>query len=474
MSLLSSAMGLTGMKTRGLYALSGARAEPACDALPQDGCLSPLYNGAVTSDATSTYHPSLTNLRSLLAIRAIALLGQAGVLGWVLLASRTTESMFGLATALLLLALITAASLWRTTRPWPVRQDEFLAQLLVDVLGWTVLMYCSGGADNPFVSYFIVPVVVAAAVLPWRYTWLIAGASVLAYSLLLYYRQPFPLFSPHAGMVHGDSGGIHRLGMWFNFLFSVGLITYFVVRMAAVLRSQQAREAALRENHLRDDQILAVASLAAGTAHELGTPLSTMTVVVDEMLSDPQLPEPAREDCRLLQRQLLQCRAILADLSQTAEASAAGKRQQRRVGEFVDATVQHWAARRPRVSCSTEIVTDGVQPCIAYDQTLPQALENLLNNAADTGSQQLRVRIDWNTDAASIEVRDWGPGAPAAVRASLRAQPGEGGDEGGLGIGLILSRATAERHGGTLQLADAAGGGTLATLTLPLQPEEPQ
>ncbi|WP_116366665.1 ATP-binding protein [Parahaliea mediterranea] len=433
----------------------------------------------MTFDPASPYHPSLSNLRSLLAIRAIALLGQAGVLAWVLLASRSTQSMAGLASALLLLALVTTASLWRTTRPWPVRQGEFLAQLLVDVLGWTVLMYCSGGADNPFVSYFIVPVVVAAAVLPWRYTWLIAGASVLAYSLLLYYRQPFPLFAPYAGphtaTTHGDSGGVHRLGMWFNFLFSVGLITYFVVRMAAVLRRQEAREATLRENHLRDDQILALASLAAGTAHELGTPLSTMTVVVDEMLSDPQLPDSARKDCHLLQGQLLQCRDILADLSQTAEASAAGKRQRRKVGEFAEATVQHWAARRPRVSCSTEITGRGPQPCIAYDQTLPQALENLLNNAADTGCQQLGVRIDWNASQARITVRDWGPGTPAAVRATLRALPGDShnagaGSEGGLGIGLILSRATAERHGGTLQLADAAGGGTLATLTLPLLP----
>ncbi|TXS96585.1 HAMP domain-containing histidine kinase [Parahaliea maris] len=411
------------------------------------------------------FAPSLANLRSLLAIRAIALLGQAGVLAWVLYTDRATQSVSGLAASLLVLAAITVASLWRSARPWQVSHREFLAQLLVDVVGWTVLMYCSGGADNPFVSYFIVPVVVAAAVLPWRFTWLIAGASVLAYSTLLYYRMPFPLFSPHASMAHGDSGGVHRLGMWFNFLFSVGLITYFVVRMAAELRTRETRQAAQREQRLRHDQILAVASLAAGTAHELGTPLSTMTVVVDEMLDDPRLPDPAREDCTLLQQQLLQCRHILADLSQTAEASAAGKRQQRPVAEFVEATVQHWAARRPRVSCSTAVAGTGPQPQIAYDQTLPQALENLLNNAADTGSPQIRVTTNWNEREARIEVRDWGPGAPQEVRESLSAGTDR---EGGLGIGLILSRATAERHGGRLQLDPAGDQGTVATLALPL------
>jgi two-component system, sensor histidine kinase RegB len=432
--------------------------------------------------ASTSYSPSRANLRSLLAIRAIALFGQAAVLGWLLRAGGDSVAGTGaFAASLLLLALVTAASLWRTTRPWPVGHGEFLGQLLLDVGGWTVLMYCSGGADNPFVSYYIVPVVVAAAVLPWRHTWLVAGASILAYSLLLAYRLPSPLFAPeagmpqagmpHAGMTHGAGGGIHRLGMWFNFLFSVGLITFFVVRMAAVLRRQEASEALLRENRLRDDQILAVASLAAGTAHELGTPLSTMTVVVEEMLDDPQLPATARGDCALLQQQLLQCRRILADLSQTAEASAAGKRQQRPVGEFVEGTVQYWAARRPRVSCRVEVAQSGPQPLLAFDQTLPQALDNLLNNAADTGSRQILVRTDWDPRQARIQVRDWGPGTPAAVRTSLRASAGAR-VEGGLGIGLILSRATAERHGGTLALADAEGGGTLATLTLPVQPPD--
>lgn len=412
------------------------------------------------------HNPSLANLHSLLAIRAIALLGQAGVLAYVLYASRTTQSLLGLAVSLVVLAAITAASLWRATRRRPVSRGEFLAQLMVDVVGWTVLMYFAGGADNPFVSYYIVPVVVAAAVLPWRGTWLVAGASVAAYSLLLAYSQPFPLFAPHAG--HG-SGSVHRLGMWFNFLFSAGLITYFVVRMAAVLRSQEAREATLREERLRNDQILAVASLAAGTAHELGTPLSTMTVVVDEMRADPGLSPALARDCDLLQSQLRQCRGILADLSQTAEASAAGRRQRRPVAEFAEATVQHWAARRPRVSCTTELAGRGPQPEIAYDQTLPQALENLLNNAADTGCDDIRVRLDWDEREARIAVCDRGPGVPESVRRSLRAPTLELDDgAAGIGIGLILSRATAERHGGHLRLDPAPGGGTIATLTLPL------
>jgi two-component system sensor histidine kinase RegB len=270
------------------------------------------------SDNPRAYSPSLDNLRNLLIIRSIALLGQSGVLAYVLFANRTTSDLWGVTISLVILAVLTAASLWRTTRPWPVADREFLAQLLVDVSGWTALMYFSGGANNPFISYYIVPLVIAAAVLPWRYTWLVAGASLLAYSLLLYYYVPFPLFTPHAAMRHGDGANVHILGMWFNFLFSAGLITYFVVRMAATLRLQEAQAVAQREDRLRNDQIMAVAGLAAGTAHELGTPLSTMTVLVDEMLQDESLGEQARGDCQLLRSQIGLCRNTLSELSPCA------------------------------------------------------------------------------------------------------------------------------------------------------------
>ncbi|MFU8763130.1 MAG: ATP-binding protein [Haliea sp.] len=426
----------------------------------------------------SAYSASLANLRSLLAIRAIALLGQAAVLAYVVLVSRTTQSLLGMAVSLVVLAMITVASLWWSTRATEVDNRQFFAQLLVDVLGWSALMYYSGGADNPFISYYVVPLVVAAAVLPWRYTWLVAATSVGAYSLLLYYRVPFPLFSPHAAMGHAQ-GSVHSLGMWFNFLFSAGLITYFVVRMAAVLRDQEAEAMRRREDRLRHDQILAVASLAAGTAHELGTPLATMTLLVDELQREPGLRQEARDDIELLRQQLLQCRGTLAELSHTAELSAAGERQQRPADRFVRGCVERWSARRPRVSCRFASSGSGAMPTIAFDQTLPQALENLLNNAADTGSESVEVSLDWDLQQTRIAVRDHGPGAPADLLARMdsgpapipaaghTAPPQSATGQGGLGIGLVLARATAERHGGHITLANAEDGGCIATLHLP-------
>jgi two-component system sensor histidine kinase RegB len=407
----------------------------------------------------------LDNLRNLLIIRSIALLGQTGVLAYVLLASRTTASLVGVTVSLAVLALLTIASLWRTTRPWPVADNEFLAQLVVDVLGWTSLMYFSGGANNPFVSYYIVPLVIAAAVLPWRHTWIIAGASLLAYSLLLYFYVPFPLFTPHAAMGHGDGANVHILGMWFNFLFSAGLITYFVVRMASTLRQQEVLAVTQREDRLRDDQIMAVAGLAAGTAHELGTPLSTMTVLVDEMLQDPELSAQARQDCELLKAQLTHCKNTLSGLSRTAELSSAQHTQPMAAGDFARQTLERWAVRRPGVIHSFECAANS--PVLELDPTMTQALENLLNNAADSGSEKIALSVHWDAHEASIRVRDWGPGIPVGLLEQL-GKPIIHADKAGLGIGLMLSQASVQRHGGRIELRNLREGGTLAILTLPV------
>jgi two-component system, sensor histidine kinase RegB len=410
------------------------------------------------------YTPSADNLRSLLVMRSVALLGQIGVLVYVLSASRTTQNLTGLVISLVLLALITAASLWRSTNRWPVTDQEFFAQLLIDVLGWTSLMYFSGGANNPFVSYYIVPLVVSAAVLPWRYTWLITGLSLTGYSLLLYYYLPFPLFTPHAGMNHGSN--VHILGMWFNFLFSAGLITYFVVRMATTLRRQERETVARKEDKLRNDQIMAVAGLAAGTAHELGTPLSTISVLVEEMAADDSLGPQSRDDLDLIQQQLQQCKNILQALSRTAQLSSIDEQQRLDVAAWVAQTIDHWAVRRPQVAYHFNCDSSGTPPSLNVDLTLGQALENILNNAADAGGDSLEITLDWNHSDVRIAVRDHGSGIDPALLEDL-GKPVIQASEHGLGLGLMLSHATVERYGGRIELHNASDGGTIATLYLP-------
>jgi len=424
---------------------------------------------ATAPSSSTPLSASADNLRSLLWIRAIALAGQTLVLLYVLTTIGGFDGFYGVAASLVIMGCLTALSLWRSSRPWPVTDNEFLMQLLLDVIGWSVLMYFTGGANNPFISYFIVPVVIAAAVLPRAYTWFLALSAGAVYGLLLYYYQPFPIFSPHGGMDHGSNTG-HVVGMWFNFLFSVGLISFFVVRMAQTMQRQRQRLAQQREDGLRNDQILAVASLAAGTAHELGTPLSTMAVLIDEMLSDTSLSEQAREDCELLKTQILQCKTTVTELTRTAELDNAQKRKPMPVSEFAQQVMERWRVRRPGVDY--QFHSDPNSPVLAVDTTLAQAIENLLNNAADSGSERVEMTVSWDNEHAYLAVRDWGRGIAPQKMATL-GKPIVHADRSGLGIGLMLSQATVERYLGSLKLINHSEGGVLATLQLPLQENQP-
>lgn len=412
------------------------------------------------------YSPTIENLRRVLIIRSLALLGQAGVLGYVLATSQDTANYSGVIASLLVLALLTGASLWRTTKQWPVADKEFLAQLLFDILGWGALMYFTGGANNPFVSYFIVPVIIAAAVLPRRLTWFLGGTSILAYTLLLYVHQPFAMFTPHAGMNHQGGGRLHVLGMWFNFLFSVGLITFFIVRMASTLRRQEAAAVTHREDLLRNDQIIAVASLAAGTAHELGTPLSTMAVLLDEMLADDGLSEQAREDCELLKTQVSQCKTTMTGLTRTAQLSSVDETEHIAVGEFAHRVLERWAVRRPGIAFT--FTCDADSPTLNLDLTMAQAIENILNNAANAGSEKVTMEVNWDSANTYIRVRDWGSGISADRMAEL-GKPIIHADRTGMGIGLLLSQAAVERYGGSIELRNIKEAGVMATLSLPIQ-----
>src|SRR5690606_13943277 len=231
------------------------------------------------------------NLQRLLSIRLIVFALQLLALGyaWAILA---LDLQYGAIVGIfVLLALVNGVLYGRLRGRGTPGEAEFFLHLLVDVLGLSLLLYFTGGANNPFVSYLLVPVTIAAATLSWRYTTALTLCALGCYSLLLFFYKPLPELVPsdahmHAG--HGmdmstDPGNLHVIGMWFNFVVSAVLITYFVVKMAADNQRQEARLRQYREDTLRNEQILAVATMAAGTAHELGTPLGSMAVLLKEL-----------------------------------------------------------------------------------------------------------------------------------------------------------------------------------------------
>jgi two-component system sensor histidine kinase RegB len=257
---------------------------------------------------------------------------------------------------------------------------------------------------------------------------------------------------------------LHLAGMWFTFVVSVAMLAWFVARMTASVRQRDAELADAREKALRDERVIALGALAAGAAHELSTPLSTMAVVVGELAHDASLGDCARADVALLRQQIAACKAIISGLAERAGAQRLDQAVAVDADHWLSAAHRRWRQLRPRAASELQLGGSAPAPTLIVDAALEQGLLNLFNNAADTGSA-VRVHACWDDQWLTIEVRDSGPGFAANIldqagRAPFAAHPS------GSGVGLFLAAAAIARLGGELALRN--DGGAVARIRLPL------
>jgi two-component system, sensor histidine kinase RegB len=418
----------------------------------------------VTEPAAIAYSASTLNLRRLAVIRAIVIVGLVFAVAYAYLGLGASLNYPALILVLLLMAGLNGYTLWRSRRPGPVSSWQYFVHLLADVIGLSVLLYFSGGATNPFVSYYLVPLCISAALLPGRLTWILAALSLLAYTGLMFQYLPLPELLP-SHSEHQSSFNLHILGMWINFLVSACLITFFVVKMAQTLRDQQQELIEQRERALRSDHIVSIATMAAGTAHELGTPLSTMAIVLDDMANENS---GSGQDIVLLKQQLDICKQSLSQLVNTAEVHQHGERKKLPLDVYIEQRLQQWQLMRPRVNYKVKLLTEPPAPQVAVDPTLNQAIANLLNNAADAHRHSIDITCSWTGANWTLDIVDDGCG----VSAQISTRPGQlhnSTKKSGLGLGLFLSHATIDRYGGELTLKALDTGGTLARIILPLE-----
>ena len=412
------------------------------------------------------------NLRRLAAIRALALLA---IMSGVYYAHRYMQAPLSyqiLALLISMMLLVAVVTVLRLRSAWPVTDIEYFAQLALDVVLLTALLYFTGGSTNPFISYYLVLLTVSAATLPWRYTWLIAGSTIAAYSFLVFYYHPLTVSDSlimMEPMHHQDSFfNRHILGMWLTFVASALLITYFVVRMAQAIREQEAVLSQRRELELHDEQLLAMATLAAGAAHELSTPLSTMAVVIGE-LQNEQADDPALlEDLKILDDQVRACKQTLQTMVRKSEASTRDAPVRVAVDTYIESLLERWRLMRPDVSSRFTLDSEGASPDISVDETLSQAVLNLLNNAADASPAKVEISLSWTPQRMLLTIRDFGGGIPLEL-ADKMGKPFVTTKRKGFGLGLFLSHATVARFRGQVALYNHEEGGTLTELSIPLQ-----
>jgi two-component system, sensor histidine kinase RegB len=372
-----------------------------------------------------------------------------------------------LISAIALLGLLSFIAWWRLNKTTQISQRELVMQLLGDIAALSLLFYFSGGYSNPFIWMYLLPITVAAVALRAAYAWLIAGLSIASYTLLMFYHVPLSHLHMHT---HGDTKlDIHLVGMWIGFVVSSVIVAIFIARIGQNLRDYDKKIAEVREQALESERMLALGTLATSAAHELGTPLATMAIVSKELTQEYANQPELIAQLNILQKQVSRCKEILSSITRNVGQARADSGQGLPLREFLQDTIQRWRDTRPATELVVTMQSNIVDPMIVMDRTLTQAIQNMLDNAADESPERVLFNAEWNDKILSIQIRDFGKGLSAETKKQLGTPFFTSKNEQGMGLGVYLTQTTLTRYDGELSLNNHTEGGVLTILSLPLK-----
>ncbi len=407
------------------------------------------------------------SLKALFWLRTVTILGQLSVVALVKLKLSMELPLLPILITIGVLALWNLAAYWRQSRPWETTQLEIFMNLAVDATALTFLLYWSGGATNPFVSLYLIPIAIASAALSARYIWLTSLMCIIYYSFLMLFYTPLP-------PIHGDYSSdfnAHIFGMWVNFILSAVLMATIVAGISQAIHRRDKLLAKAREEVLGSEKIVAMGTLAAGVAHEISTPLSTMTMITDELLHLPDPDQLLHPDLILMRKQIDICKERIKELLDHAGHTRSEGGYAVPLRQFIDRIIDQWQVIRPEIECSTSVNEPFQNPTILAEQTIAQSITNLLNNAADAtlekGNKQIAINLSNMQQELNIQIDDEGSGITPELANQIGKVPFST-KASGFGIGLVLSNASLGRFGGEVTLSNRPEQGTRTEVKLPL------
>lgn len=376
---------------------------------------------------------------------------------------------------------------WTSSRSEPPEANAWHAVvgglMLLDLAVLTAMLALTGGPTNPFVMFYFVNLALSGVVLPALWAWALSGLAILGFAILSIAHEPVEVLRDPERLVSlatlrasgDDSVPPALVGAWTAFAASAFVIVNFTTRLTRELRESERARRRAESERASSEKLEALGTLAAGAAHELATPLSTIALTVSEAhreLQQTGVEGPALEDLKLARREVDRCRTILDRMATDTGQPAAGLPEELTAEELIaDVLAELPAADRVDVACVGEAAGLTV---LAPTTALAQALRAVVQNGVDATNEidpEGRIEITADRLAGTLRLRvvDRGPGMPADVlaRASepffTTKAPGRG-----MGLGLFLARSVIEKIGGSLRLESPAAGGAMAIIVLPL------
>ena len=412
--------------------------------------------------------PNRVALQRLLQLRAfVTVIGLLGLA--ILLPFSSIEVPLGVVLGLVLGVIASLLiGFWRLRSSGPILALELLSHLLADVLLLVLLLSQTGGISNPLISYLLVLLAVSATILPRFMVLSFAAGSIAIYTFFLLLD-----LSSGQQMTMGAEGQemtfqLHLVGMWVIFVVSAALITAFVTRMAEGIRVREINLAHAREEALRSEQLVAIGTLAAGTAHALGTPLSTMAVLLgelDEIATENLAAPEVKEDISVLRQQVTRCRNSLTQLTRYYHKEDGGAPRNSLITDFVDDIREYLTNIHPTSNIRFEVQkTDN--KALSSDPSIKHAVINIIENGIKAARSVVCVSariigansaIQRDPEMIELIITDDGPGIPDEVMENL-GEPFISMRNQGMGLGIYLANASIQRLGGTIEMRNISGG----------------
>jgi two-component system sensor histidine kinase RegB len=371
-----------------------------------------------------------------------------------------------------LAAILASNILLGRLRILPLRfpQETLAAVFCLDTLCLTAILGLTGGPTNPFSLLYLVQITLSAVVLRKVWTWALGVLSTLCFGLLFFFHLPSEAFQTHSS---GPGLSAHLIGMWIAFVVAASLIAFFTGKIAEALRTRESEVLVLQDQVAKNEKLASLATLAAGAAHELGTPLGTIAIVAKE-LERFAATAPFLEDARLIRSEVERCRRILERMS-VQSAGPMGETPNRiRVLDLLTEVLANFPDPQ-RDLLKIEIANNALAAILPAHATA-QSLAALIQNALDANldGRPILITAAGAGSDLRIAIQDHGHGMPASVLRRIAEpffttkEPGKG-----MGLGTFLVRTFAESLGGRVLFDSKPGEGTTVTLELPFNASRP-
>jgi two-component system sensor histidine kinase RegB len=412
-----------------------------------------------------SYAAGHKNMQQLIQLRWLAVVGQITTIAVVTLGFDIKLPLAGMLDVLACLIAFNIASQLRWHEQQVVTNGELLLALLVDVGSLTGQLYLSGGTANPFVSLYLLQVILSAVLLEGWATWLIVGVTAACVAGLALFAKPLVLPAGHEdGLL-----SVYLEGLLLSFILNASLLVFFITRIMSNLRTSASKLSDMRQRAAEEEHIVRMGLLASGAAHELGTPLATLAVILGDWKRMPEFSKNSEllEEIGEMQTQIKRCKSIVSGILLSAGEARGESSVRTTIYTFLDGLVDEWRHSRPVVAFEFENRIDGDLP-VVFDSALKQTICNVLDNALEASPEWLRLEALREEGSLVLEVTDGGPGFPEAMLNQFGKpyQSSKGRPGGGLGLFLVVN--VARTLGGKVAARNRPEGGAAVRITLPL------